>query len=76
MIIFVLCLWFLVVIFFSLPVATWESIRPLTQAELGNIIFDPLTAKDQDLFLQVQLYSPFIRIEGPINFLMLSPPPT
>eukprot|EP00392_Amoebophrya_sp_AT5.2_P007793 g7812.t1 len=51
-IIFVLCLWFLVVGFFSLPVATWESIRPLTQAELGNIIFDPLTAKDQDLFLQ------------------------
>ncbi|CAD7927396.1 unnamed protein product [Amoebophrya sp. A120] len=49
---FFLSLWFLLITFASLPVATWESVRPLSQAEIGTVIFNPVTAKDQDLFLQ------------------------
>ena len=40
-------------VYATLPVIKWESIRPLNQVELGSAIFNPPTAKTQDLYLTV-----------------------
>ncbi|CAD7927680.1 unnamed protein product [Amoebophrya sp. A25] len=51
--VWLLCTWFLILVTASVPVTGWEAIRPLSQVEIGNAIFNPPSAKDDDLYLTV-----------------------